>query len=482
VTSERFPEHPALRRAPGAQVGCWRVVERQGFGGNGIVYRALRVGQEHAGPVALKLARYPWDRRFAREAELLSRIHHPCVPRLHDQGVLQLSTGAEHPYLVMEWVEGTPLYEWAATHAPAPEQQLRLVAQLARALAATHAARALHRDVKGDNVRVSHLDGRAVLMDFGSGHYEGAARLTSGSLPPGTDAYRSPEAWLFHFNASKGTEACFEATTADDLYALGVTVYRLVTGEYPPGPMTRRDAAGARQLVGEDPRLFLECHPGVHPVLRERLPRLLSLSPGERGTAVELAEALEGAATHVTAPAPSVMASWARELPVDEAVPRKKSVRRAPALARRPWSALAAAGLCGLFVWAVQAMFQQSEDGAPGVLEACGSGVPDERSVAVGDSTTSALPPSAQPPSEQEVLAQEPLPKPHPRQVRTDEKGKCPGRQQVPLNGACWVELPSMTSEACAENGLAYYKGRCYAPTLAPPEKPQPTSSPGDSR
>jgi hypothetical protein len=73
MPSEHFPEDPALRLEPGAQLGCWRVAERQGFGGYGIVYRALRIGQEHSDSVALKLARYPWDRRFAREAELLSR-------------------------------------------------------------------------------------------------------------------------------------------------------------------------------------------------------------------------------------------------------------------------------------------------------------------------------------------------------------------------------------------------------------------------
>jgi predicted Ser/Thr protein kinase len=482
MPSEHFPEPPSLRLAPGAQVGCWRVVARQGHGGCGIVYRALRVGQEHAGPVALKLARYPWDRRFAREAELLSRIHHPSVPRLYDQGVWRLATGAEHPFLVMEWVEGTPLYEWAAAQAPSPEQQLRLVAQLARALAATHAAQALHRDVKGDNVRVHHLDGRAVLMDFGSGHYEGASRLTWGSLPPGTDAYRSPEAWRFHYNAAAGSEACFEATAADDLYSLGVTVYRLVTGEYPPGPRTRRDAAGAWQLVGEDPRPYLEHHPQVHPVLRERLPRLLSLAPEERGTAVELAEALEGAAARAVAPAPAVTASLMTEPPAEALCASEQAVRPAPVRTRSSWRALAAVGLSGLCLCALQALLRQPEEALGGGLEACASGVPDPEPVAVGDEASRQLPASAHPPAEPEAVAQEPLPKPHPRQVRPDEKGKCPGRTQVALNEACWVEFPSMKAEACAENGYAYYKGRCYAPTVEAPEKPRPTSTPADRR
>jgi serine/threonine protein kinase len=124
----------------------------------------------------------PWDPRFAREAQLLSRIHDPSVPRLFDLGVRRLASGAMPPSLVMQWIEGVPLYEWGSEYAPSPGQLLLLVAQLARALATTHAAHAAHRDVKGDNIRVRHSDERAVLMDFGSGHFQGAARLTWGSL------------------------------------------------------------------------------------------------------------------------------------------------------------------------------------------------------------------------------------------------------------------------------------------------------------
>jgi eukaryotic-like serine/threonine-protein kinase len=464
MPSEHFPEDPALRLTPGARVGRWRVVERQGHGGCGIVYRAQRVGQEQAGPVALKLARYPWDRRFGREVELLSRLRHPSVPRLLDQGVWRLGSGVEHPYLVMEWVEGPPLYAWAAEHAPSAEQQLRLVAQLASALAATHAARALHRDVKGDNIRVRRTDGRAMLFDFGAAHFQGAARLTWNGLPPGTEAYRSPEAWLFHLNASGKPEACFEATPADDLYALGVTVYRLLTGEYPPGVRSRREPSGAWRLVEEEElRPRLERHARVEPLLREWLLRLLSQSAEERGTAAELAEELEEAAERAAALG-------------------GRAVRRAPEPERGPWRSLAAAALGGLLVWAAQGLHGQSGPGPLGLLEACGSGVPEPGTAAVGDTAPSAAPASVQAPAEQEAVAQEAPPQPQPRQVRPDKHGKCPGRKQVAINGACWVEVPSLSAEACAENSLAYYQGRCYAPTLAPREKPLPTSSPANAR
>lgn len=130
---------------PGTQVDGWTVLEHHSQGSYGDVYRAVRTGQEHAGPVALKLALYPWDPRFAREGDVLSRIHTPSAPRLLGRGVWRPAPGVEHPYLVMEWIEGTPLYEWARQHAPSAQQALRLLSQLAQALAATHRDRSLQR-------------------------------------------------------------------------------------------------------------------------------------------------------------------------------------------------------------------------------------------------------------------------------------------------------------------------------------------------
>jgi serine/threonine protein kinase len=97
----------------------------------------------------------------------------------------------------MQWVEGEPLYEWAARRNPTSRQVLRLLWQVARALQATHGAGGVHRDVKGANVLVRPRDGRAFLTDFGAGHYKGAATLTPRLLPPVTLAYLSPEVWEF---------------------------------------------------------------------------------------------------------------------------------------------------------------------------------------------------------------------------------------------------------------------------------------------
>jgi len=181
----RTPKPPTPLLPVGTQVRAWRVVALEGQGAYGAVYRAVPVGSESAGPVALKMSVSPWDARFVREAELLSRLSHPGIPRLLGRGVLRHAvSGAEHPWLAMEWVEGPSLYAWAEQHAPSYPELCRVLAQLARTLEAVHAAGAVHRDVKGDNLLVRLSDSRPVLIDFGSGHIQGAERLTWQALAP----------------------------------------------------------------------------------------------------------------------------------------------------------------------------------------------------------------------------------------------------------------------------------------------------------
>ncbi len=223
--------------APGCLVGPWLVLERLDWGNYGVVFRAQRAGHPESPPVALKMARNPSDPRFEREGLLLQRMPpHPSIPRYEDRGLWTSPDDDRYPYVVMELVEGLTLYDWFREQPRSSRQVMTVLAQVASALATAHAGGAVHRDVKGDNIRVT-AKGRAVLVDWGSGWFAGTRPLTDTVAPPGTTAYRPPEQRLFIWRFRKDLEARWHAQPSDDLYALGVTLYRMVTGVYLP-PLT----------------------------------------------------------------------------------------------------------------------------------------------------------------------------------------------------------------------------------------------------
>jgi serine/threonine protein kinase len=418
----------------------------QGQGGYGAVYRAERGGWGRSEPGALKVSLSRWGFRMEREVELLSRLSHPGIPRLLDRGEPPPS-GPEYPFFVMEWVEGTPLYAWAEQHAPSGQQLCRVLGQLARALEAVHAAAAVHRDVKGDNVLVRLSDQRAVLIDFGSCHFAGAQRLTWQSLPPVTLAYLSPQAVLFYMDSLRTPDGYYPPSPAEDLYALGVTAYRLVMGQYPARGGARQDEQGRWEAASADLRPLLERHPPVEPALREVIVRMLSVEPEARGTAARVAEALEAAAGEGEHPEHSKPPERARDW--------------------KPWLALGAVGACAMLLWHSQPVRQSV------------SRALDADTTAIGDTAHGA---STSPSTESKPLAQEPLPEPRPEQLRPDKKGRCPGRKQVPINGGCWVEALPMSAEDCAESGYVLFQGKCFSPALPSSKKPQPTSGPPEER
>jgi serine/threonine protein kinase len=300
----------------GTEVDDWRVVSWSGRGANGTVYRVVRRGHERQGPYALKMALHARDERFMREEELLSRISHPSVPRLEGRGVWRHAAGG-FPYLVMQWVEGVTLYEWAAQRNPTSRQVLRLMAQIARAIEATAAAKGLHRDVKGDNILVQPADERAFLIDFGAGVFRGAKTLTVQPLPPATPNYRSPEAWGFQRLFAAHPTQHYQASVCDELFALGVTAYRLVTDEYPPPTEPGLPGSEVWARKGPGPRPPRQLNPHVCPQLDALIMRLLS-SPERRfkGSARLAAEAFTHAADQADAEADAHLFDWETVAPV----------------------------------------------------------------------------------------------------------------------------------------------------------------------
>jgi eukaryotic-like serine/threonine-protein kinase len=439
----------------GTPLGSWRVQGRAGYGTYGAVYRGHKKGWRKGPVVALKLARFPEDPRFDREAELLTRIRHPCVPRLLGRGTWSASQeGETHPFLVLQWVEGLRLYDWAMDHPQQLHLAPRLLAQVARALAATHACQGLHRDVKGDNVMVSH-EGRAFLMDFGCGTWKGAASLTESVLAPGTRIYRSPQALRFHWDHRRSSGIHYEATPADDVYALGVTAYRLCTGVYPP-------LATDPSLVGDDGRETLEAlvPPGrlipMASELEHLILRMLAENPQDRGTAAEVAAALEDVV------ATSGKVSARRGPPAMS----PKRARHQVALLGNGLALPMLAGCLafGLIVLLAGLLSLERQWAPPSIMDDGGTrGVADS---AVEDLPASSWAPESEPQGVRLEMLKEPLP--------GQRRPPCP-RAQVNIRGGCWVEVVKV-SPPCGD-GFYDWKGACYAPVAAPP-RPNTSDSP----
>ncbi|HYH98890.1 serine/threonine-protein kinase [Hyalangium sp.] len=519
--------HPA-RLPPGTLVGSWRVEGWAGRGVYGAVYQAVPAGAEHATPVALKLALHPADPRFAREAALLSRLSHPHVPGLLGHGEWQHPDGTLYPFVAMEWVDGMALYDWARLHPASCQQVRQWLAQLASALAALHAQGLLHRDVKGANILVRRSDSRAVLTDFGTGIYPGAATLTPPMVFPGTPAYRSPESWLFELRFYREPAARYCAGPADDLYALGATACALLTGEYPePGEPTQ-DELGTWHLESVLLPPALLSDPRVEPGLRALVLRLLSVRPEERGTATALAAALEQAvepaAPQSTQPCFTEQALLPSALPPKQAAaapgpdsrkhlrddvvegsaakpqelalplevqmppPQESSLARGSAELLRPrapkgpgWSTLVlAAASLALAVWTWWADPRKPlEETSVAQAEPSRAGAPDAGTAGLGAAAATTSLEGAPSTPTPEGLTENTPPELLPGQARPDEKGRCPLRGQVVLNGGCWAEL-AWAPEKCSELGGQMFKGTCYVPFI--PRGRRPNSSPMDKR
>jgi serine/threonine protein kinase len=290
---------------PGMKVGSWRVLRKLGSGGAGAVYLVKRRGRSYA----LKMAVRPEDRRFLRERRLLERVMHPNVVGLCGHGWWPRRRGG-FPYLVMEYVEGLPLYEWARGTNPTPRQATVLLAKVARALDALHGKGALHRDVKGDNTLVRPGEQEPVLVDLGAGHYAGATPLTRQVLPPVTEPYLSPEAMAFARAHAEDTRARYKARPADDLYALGVMAHRLLTDEYPFSVNAPRDMFWVMVETWPAP-LASQVNPRVPRALADIVQRLLAKRPEERhASGQEVAEALVQAAREGSAEWDEPLFEW----------------------------------------------------------------------------------------------------------------------------------------------------------------------------
>ncbi len=244
-----------LERDLGRRLGPYRLVSELGRGGMGAVYLAEREDREFDQRVAVKLLHRGLETaavlaRFQTERQILAHLDHPSIARLIDGG----TTADGRPYLVMELVEGRPIDLHCDAEGLALAARLELVLEVLDAVRAAHQGLVVHRDLKPSNVLVN-TDGRPKLLDFGiakilrperSAGAEGPAETAGtpdttslGPAAPMTLAYASPE-------QVQG----LPVTTATDVYALGVLLYRLLTGRH-PYPVEGRSAREVERLILE---------------------------------------------------------------------------------------------------------------------------------------------------------------------------------------------------------------------------------------
>jgi serine/threonine-protein kinase len=226
----------------GQRVGAWTLERPLGQGGMGTVWLARRSDGRYEGVVAIKLLNLALldpvgSERFRREGTVLARLSHPHIARLLDAGV----TRAGQPYLVLEHVEGDRIDHYADRNRLGPDARLRLFLDVLAAVAHAHANLIVHRDLKPSNILVA-TGGEVKLLDFGIAklleHEAGAeaSTLTDAGGRALTPEYAAPE------QISGGT-----ITTATDVYALGVLLYRLLAGRHPTG---EGRATAADHLLG----------------------------------------------------------------------------------------------------------------------------------------------------------------------------------------------------------------------------------------
>lgn len=231
----------AALEGPGAQVGGYKLLEKIGEGGFGVVYSA-----EQKEPVrrfvAVKILKPGMDTRqvvarFEAERQALALMDHPNIAKVLDAGV----TSSGRPYFVMELVKGIPITRYCDEQRLTPRERLSLFFEVCSAVQHSHQKGVIHRDIKPTNVLVAAYDGRPVprLIDFGVAKALGQ-QLTERTLFTGfggivgTLEYMSPE--QAEFNA-------LDVDTRTDIYSLGVLLYELLTGTTPLTHQRLQDAA-----------------------------------------------------------------------------------------------------------------------------------------------------------------------------------------------------------------------------------------------
>ena len=233
----------------GQIVSPYRLLRIIGRGGMGSVWLAERIDGRFERRVAIKFIHLGIldeisAERFKREGAILGKLAHSQIAQLIDAGL----TSAGEPYLVLEYVEGLAIDEYFDKNKLSMDERIRLFLSVLSAVAHAHSNLIVHRDIKPSNILVGG-DAQVKLLDFGiakvlesEANLDPASEITLGAGAVLTPRFAAPE------QVSGGT-----ITTATDIYALGVLLYLLLTGQHPAGRGPHTTAQLIKMIVEQEP-------------------------------------------------------------------------------------------------------------------------------------------------------------------------------------------------------------------------------------
>ncbi len=250
-----FIDRPAVLSAAavapleGRTIGPYRLEREIGRGGMGAVYLAVRADDEFRQRVAVKIIKRGMDtdeivRRFRAERQTLANLAHPNIARLLDGG----TTDDGLPYVVMEYVDGQPLDDFCRERNLSVNDRLRLFRIVCGAVQFAHRNLVVHRDLKPDNILVT-ADGTPKLLDFGI-----AKVLTADPERGAVVETRAADRLMTLDYASPEQLRGEPASTATDVFALGVMLYELLSGAHPFRTPDRSAQAVETAICEEEPR------------------------------------------------------------------------------------------------------------------------------------------------------------------------------------------------------------------------------------
>jgi serine/threonine protein kinase/Tol biopolymer transport system component len=298
----------------GQTISHYRIVEKLGEGGMGVVYRAQDTKLDRA--VALKflpaqlLGNVEVRKRFEREAKSSAALSHPNLCRVYE-----IDEADGKTFLAMELIEGESLDRKIARGPLKLDEALSIGQQVAKGLEAAHKRGIVHRDIKPENIMVGE-DGHVTIMDFGLAQLAEASRLTKTDETMGTVAYMSPEQ-----TEGSGTDH------RTDIWSFGVVLYEMVSGQQPfKGDY---DKAVMYSILNQEPEPLTGLRTGVPMELELLVDKCLAKDSARRYQGLgETAVDLKTLAEKLKAARSTIRKTTISPLKQDEAAREPRTIRR----------------------------------------------------------------------------------------------------------------------------------------------------------